>query len=285
MLGKNCGGRFPFGSPFRFRISLSQDYLDWRDADWHGDGAFDEVSQVISVIIPTLNEERTLPNLLSQFPEELIRRYDIELIISDGGSTDQTTQIAGKLAHRVLTSTPSKQHTIGGLRNIGGRKSSGEILFFFNADIMVENIDRFFELMLEAHATPNVVATTCPVYVNPEEENLFDRLFHVFFSLHVWLLNLLGFGTGRGECQVVKRDAFFSCGGYEENYPAGEDFDLFRRLAKKGKIRFLWPLKVYESPRRYRQVGYLRVTALWLINGIWIILFGRSFSSQWKVVR
>lgn len=239
---------------------------------------------MISVIIPTLNEENTLPNLLSQFDEDLMHKYAIELIVADGGSTDQTRQIARQSAHKVLTPSWEK-HTIGGLRNVGARESSGEILFFFNADVIVENIERYFELMLEAHAMPNVVATTCPVFVNPEEESFVDRLYHLFFSLHVWLLNLLGFGTGRGECQVVKRRDFFSIGGYEENYPAGEDFDLFRRLAKKGKIRFLWPVKVYESPRRYRNYGYLRVTMLWLFNGIWIILFGKSFSSQWKLVR
>ena len=45
---------------------------------------------MISVIIPTLNEEKLLPALLAQFSPDVIRKFDLELIVSDGGSTDAT---------------------------------------------------------------------------------------------------------------------------------------------------------------------------------------------------
>ena len=51
----------------------------------------------ISIIIPTLNEEKYLERLLSQIDRKLKSRFNIELIISDGGSKDLTIEIANKI--------------------------------------------------------------------------------------------------------------------------------------------------------------------------------------------
>lgn len=240
---------------------------------------------MISIIIPTLNEESTVEAMLSQFSDELIESHDIELILSDGGSTDGTLSLAKGRARIVLDHPRNRKQTIGEGRNLGARHSSGNVLFFFNADVRVEGIDRFITTMLEAVRPPNVVAATCPVLVYPEEESTLDRFFHRLHNLHVWFLNLLGFGTGRGECHVVKRKEFFLVGGYDEHLAAGEDFDLFLKLARRGRIRFVRSLKVYESPRRYRRLGYGRVTLFWFLNALSIMLRGKSFSKDWEPVR
>ena len=44
----------------------------------------------VSVVIPTLNEEKLLPRMLGQFTPELAARYGIEIVVSDGGSIDRT---------------------------------------------------------------------------------------------------------------------------------------------------------------------------------------------------
>jgi GT2 family glycosyltransferase len=90
---------------------------------------------------------------------------------------------------------------------------------------------------------------------------------------------------GRGECQIIKRDCFLKIGGYNEKIFAGEDYDLYKRLGKLGRIRFLKNIIVYESPRRYREIGYLRVFWNWTINSVWITLFNKSFSNDWKGIR
>jgi GT2 family glycosyltransferase len=101
----------------------------------------------------------------------------------------------------------------------------------------------------------------------------------------VKVLNSLQFGTGRGECQVIKRKAFFNVSGYDERLAAGEDFDLYRRLARRGRIKYVEDLTVYESPRRYRRSGYFRVALLWFLNAVSIIILRRSFSREWKPAR
>ena len=57
----------------------------------------------ISIIIPTLNEEKYLERLLSQIDRKLKSRFNIELIISDGGSKDLTIEIANKYADRIIS--------------------------------------------------------------------------------------------------------------------------------------------------------------------------------------
>jgi hypothetical protein len=65
---------------------------------------------------------------------------------------------------------------------------------------------------------------------------------------------------------------------------AGEDFDLFHRLGKLGHIAFLWDVTVYESPRRFRKLGYVRTSTLWFINFISVLLTKRSWSKHWHRV-
>jgi len=240
---------------------------------------------MISVIIPTLNEEQVIGNLLSQFSEELIKKYEIELILSDGRSQDRTVEIAREKVHVVVSHSGNGRQTIAEARNLGAHRSSGEVLFFINADVRIEDVSRYLREMLDVLQRPGVVAATCPVRVYPEEETLVDCIYHCLHNFHVRALNAIGFGTGRGECQVVQRRAFFEVGGYDEKLAAGEDFDLYRKLARLGSIRYVSSVKVFESPRRYRKFGYLRVWLFWLLNALSIIFRRKSFSEEWEPVR
>jgi len=94
-------------------------------------------------------------------------------------------------------------------------------------------------------------------------------------------MNALGFGYARGGCQIINVKYFNLINGYNENYVAGEDVDIFRRIRKHGKTSIINNLNVFESPRRYRKSGYLNVLFLWFMNWLYIILFKKSFSSKW----
>jgi GT2 family glycosyltransferase len=90
---------------------------------------------------------------------------------------------------------------------------------------------------------------------------------------------------GRGECQIVRRSAFKAIGGYNPEMVAGEDFDLFHRLHSVGKVGYDPRLLVYESPRRYRRYGYMRVWYDWTRNGMAVMFRNRSVSDVWEEVR
>ena len=61
----------------------------------------------------------------------------------------------------------------------------------------------------------------------------------------------------------------------------GEDVDLFRRIRKFGKTSIFNLVNIYESPRRYRKLGYINVLFLWFMNWLFIIIFKKTFSSKW----
>jgi glycosyltransferase involved in cell wall biosynthesis len=238
-----------------------------------------------SVIVPAVNEEKLLPRMLCQFTPDLVEKFSVELVVSDGGSMDGTLDIARAKAHVVVENIPYVKQTISAGRNAGAKKASGKIFVFLNADTFLENPVHFFTRIAEEIEQPGIVAVTCAVGVYPEEERWSDRAFHGFYNWFFYMMNRVGMGMGRGECHVMKREVFAQVHGYADRIAAGEDYDMFRRLEHLGRIRFLRDVLVYESPRRYRRFGYGYVTASWFLNFLSVFFLKRSILSEWKPVR
>lgn len=242
-------------------------------------------NNIISIIIPALNEEKLIRQALIQFDEVVRKKHNLEIIVSDGGSKDATLQIINGLADKVLIHKEIFKQNISQGRNQGALNSKGDVLIFLNADTLISDVNLFFDRILKLFEKNEIVALACPVMVFKNEECLKDRIFHSFYNNYVRFLNKFIMGMGRGECHVIKRKAFEKVGCYNEKMNAGEDFDLYKRLKKIGKIKFLKDIVVYESPRRYRKFGYVKVFWDWTRNSIWITLFKKSISKVWEEVR
>lgn len=239
-----------------------------------------------SIIIPTLNEEKLLPNLLNQLNNSAVKeKYNYEIIVSDGGSKDKTIEIALLNSDIIKVHTESKPQNIAKGRNVGSQYASGDILIFFNGDILLPDPDVFFYYLETYFVKSDYAAMTCKVKIFPEEEKISDKLFHFVYNKYFQILNLLGVGMGRGECQVIRKDVFNKVGGNNETLEAGEDFDLFKRIRKHGKILFAKNIFIYESPRRYRKLTYFGVTWSWLKNSVSIVFRNKSISKEWEQVR
>ena len=245
------------------------------------------VDPVVSLIVPALNEEKLIERTLKAFPREVREQHRVELIVSDGGSNDQTHTIASNHADIIARHTESRRQTIAEGRNMGAAQAKGDILVFINADTVPQNPDEFVRAVSEFvdGANPEVVAFACPVHIAPEERHWSDSIFHNFFNNYVRMLNTIGLGMGRGECQIVRHKAFKTVGGYEKHMAAGEDFDLYRRLTSKGRIGHRHEFGVFESPRRFRRFGYIRVLFEWTLNALAVMTLGRSISKEWEEIR
>ncbi len=239
-----------------------------------------------SIIIPTLNEEKLLPALLAQLNDPVLRKiYEYEIIISDGGSGDDTLKIAMRDADVVVTKGDDAKQNIAVGRNKGANIAKGEILIFFNGDIKIKDVKKLFEEVNNFRGIPKYSAMTCPVRVFPDEEKLSDKIFLGFYNKYFKFLNIIGLGMGRGECHVIRRSIFEELNGYDESLPAGEDFELYTRLRKKGKVYFPGNVCIFESPRRYRKSGHFVILFTWLINSVFVFLAKKSFSNKWEEVR
>ena len=82
---------------------------------------------MISIIIPTLDEERSLPPLLDAIHQQTAAH---EVIVVDGGSQDRTLEVARDRGVRTLVSHPGRGAGI----SIGAEASRGDVLFFLHAD-------------------------------------------------------------------------------------------------------------------------------------------------------
>ena len=234
---------------------------------------------MFSIIIPTLNEHQIIAQAINQF-DEVKNKYSIEVIVSDSGSIDNTVLIAKKYVDNVVI-YDDKNCNISKARNLGAKNAKNKYLIFLDADILIKDIEVFFETIISEFNNKNLIAITPRISVYPDEETKIDQFIHLIMLLISNILNKVGIGYSRGGCQIIKSTYFNRIDGYNEKYVAAEDVDIFRRLRKLGKTKILNNLKVYESPRRYRKFGYINVLCSWFMNWAYTLLFKRSFSTKW----
>ena len=236
-----------------------------------------------------LNEEKLLEGTLSVYSRELRERYNAELVVSDGGSTDATIEIAERHADTIIQHKEERRQTIAEGRHQGALAAQGHVLVFINGDTVPADVERFFDTVTAfakregPYARGSALA--CPVHVGPHESKPLDAVFHSLQNGYTRLLNVFRLGAGRGECQIVRREVYDLVGGYRVDLAAGEDFDLFARIGLKARVRFASEVLVYESPRRFRKFGYLRILYWWSLNALSVLFTGHSSSDEWEAVR
>lgn len=239
---------------------------------------------MISIIIPTLNEQRVIGETIRKLKGGL-SRIDHEVIVSDGGSRDGTVQIANNLGAKVVVG--QKPGTIARGRNEGAKMAQGEYLVFIDADVSINNADTFFKKLLGVFdSRSEVVAATVGIRVIPEMETFVDRL--VFSSLNFFHLvsnNIFNFGRAAGEFQMIRARAFMRVGGYREDLAASEDYDMFFRLSKNGKTLYVRGLRVFHTGRRAHAIGWPRLLWEWSRNAFMVAFFKRSHSKKWDEIR
>ena len=206
----------------------------------------------ISIIIPTLNESDTIATTLST----LTNRSQVEVILVDGGSCDDTADIAKSSGAKVLRTTPSKARQM----NAGAAAATGEVLLFLHADT---RLPEYFEKPILGHINQNgVAAGAFQLCIDSDVRGLrfIERVAN-------WRSRHLQAPYGDQGIFVTK-SLFHEIGGYPD-IPIMEDFELIRRLRRKGKIVIV-NKSLKTSPRRWLNMGIFKT---WLINQIMIIAY------------
>lgn len=239
---------------------------------------------MISIIIPTFNEEKVIESTLRTLASTLTLPH--EIIVSDGGSSDRTVEIAAKYAAIVVFSGSGRQ-TIARGRNDGAKMARGDFLIFLDADCVIPEPDRFFtQALSQFERNPNLVALTANLRVFPAVETFGDRLVHGAANFGLRLKNnLCKRGESFGEFQMIRQEAFTRLSGFREDLVTIEDADMFRRLSKIGRTMIDPQLTVLHTGRRAHQVGWPRLIVMWLVNSFFVSVYDRSFTREWTAIR
>ena len=239
---------------------------------------------VISIIIPTFKEGPFLERTLKNFENLEIPH---EIIITDGGSTDGTLDIARRYTDKIVVWDQPRRQTFGEAKNAGAELATGEYLVFIDADVTIPSPQSFFKEMLakfEQH--PTLVAMTVPLLPWVENHSLIDAFFCA--PLNIWYIisnNIFRYGNASGEFQMVRRSVFIDAGGYREDLAGGEDTDFFNRMGKIGRTLSYWHLFVRHSCRRAHQTGWLKLYWMWARQGFSVLLLSRTAYKEWTVIR
>ncbi|HLD41486.1 MAG TPA: glycosyltransferase [archaeon] len=202
----------------------------------------------LSVIIPTLNEEKYIGKCLQSLKNQTFR--DFEVIVADTVSKDRTAGIAKKYGARVVSTT--KKGPAAG-RNAGAEKAKGEILVFTNADAVLSR--NVLKSIVEKTSNKKIVGGVCSFY--PLNGRFFDK---VFFKFGNWISRAsmkMNFTYSPGECLFVKKPVFQKIGGFREDLVFNEDNDLANSCFNFGKFIYL-KARVDISLRRYKKYGYFK---------------------------
>ncbi len=240
---------------------------------------------MISFVIPAHNEEEIIVKTLS-FLRAGAQDIPHEIILSDDGSTDSTIEKASPLTDHIVRYQGEIPKTIGAARNRGAREAQGNIIFFLDSDVRIrEPKDFLSKVIAHFESNPRLVAMTVSTRIYPEIETRADKIVLAFFDLYFrFANNVLGLGLTHGKCMIVRTEAFRRVKGFNENIIASEDAELFMRLGKIGRTRLDPTLRVYHSGRRAHAMGWPALLWRWTLNGIWITLFKRGYSKDWKRV-
>jgi glycosyltransferase involved in cell wall biosynthesis len=239
---------------------------------------------MISIIIPTYNEEKVIETTVRQFDGLTIPH---EVIVSDSKSSDRTVAIAKRCADKVVGLPPGAKRCIAQGRNDGAAVAAGEYMAFLDADVTIPNPNIFFTKALMAFAhDPRLVAITAQVKVHRHLSKWGDKIvYSVLNPYFAFFNNVLNFGMSAGEFHMVKTSAFKEVGGNNVKLVAAEDMDLFHRLAKKGRVRTVWALIVFHPGRRLHQEGWVRTVYRWIRNALSVWFLKKSADKEWEPVR
>jgi rSAM/selenodomain-associated transferase 2/rSAM/selenodomain-associated transferase 1 len=194
---------------------------------------------LISIIIPTLNEEENIAACL----RGTLNASQVERIVVDGGSRDQTMEIARSCGAKVINSPAGRARQM----NAGAEMASGDLLLFLHADTLLP--EGFDDCVRQVLTQPGVAAGAFEFRLDATSRGL-----QIIERIANWRSRFLQLPYG--DQAIFIRSALFREMGRYPDMPILEDFELVRRLKRKGRIHTA-SYPAITSARR------------WMAGGVW----------------
>jgi glycosyltransferase involved in cell wall biosynthesis len=217
---------------------------------------------LLSIVIPSFNEENYLPILLESIKKQSFKDY--EIIVADNLSSDKTKEIASQYgAIMVLGGLP------GTGRNCGAAVAHGDNILFLDADVVLP-ID-FLQDILSEFKDKGYGVATCKV--NPISDRKVDRFMHRCYNRFICVMaDFLPFAPGF--CILINHQSHDLIKGFDEAIMLGEDSEYVQRAGKIAKFGILKSQKIPVSVRRLDRDGRSNIAVKYILSGIYMCLIG-----------
>jgi rSAM/selenodomain-associated transferase 2 len=207
---------------------------------------------LISIIIPTLNEEKAIAEVLEH---TLWLEGHSEIIVVDGGSQDQTLELA-KSFEKINVHQSSKGRAAQ--MNHGASRATGDIFLFLHADTYLPKT--YYNDLIQLMEYHEIIAGSFKLKMDKK---------HPIFKFYEWCSRFsLEFFTYGDHGMFIRADVFNNIGGFK-SIPFMEDVEIQKRLRQKGQIKKLDTF-VMTSSRRFQKNG---VTVQLIIDTLLVIAF------------
>jgi rSAM/selenodomain-associated transferase 2 len=202
-----------------------------------------KLRETISIVVPVYNEAALIRSFLLQLRE---RAGDAEILIADGGSSDNTREQARELCDRVVIAQRGRAKQM----NTGAAVASGKVFWFLHVDCEVPR--GCLDEIANALRDPSTAGGFFRIRLPPDR--LVYRLTDSFAHYAGRILRIRCSDHGF----FCRRDAFDQIGGFPE-IELMEDAEFFHKLRRLGRVAIV-SSRLSISPRRYEQIGPWRLT-------------------------
>ncbi len=218
---------------------------------------------MLTIVIPTMNEESCLPGLLASIKRQTLQ--PAEIIVADAGSSDRTREIAKEYGAIVVDGG-----TVSVGRNAGAVLAKTDLILFLDADVELRDPE-FLEKSIGEMMERKLDLATCDVF--PLSDAFIDHFMHKAYNTYVRAWGSV-FPHAPGFCMLARRDLHERIGGFDEEITFCEDHDYARRTKGIGKFGFLKSTKIPVSIRRMDRDGRMKIAMKYLFAELHLAVLG-----------
>ena len=219
---------------------------------------------MITIVIPTKDEEEYLPNLLESIKKQTLQPKQV--IVADAGSTDGTCEISKHYGALV-----GEGGLPGAGRNRGAEITKTDYILFLDADVELRDPD-FLEKALGEILERKLDIATCDVF--PLSDAFLDHFGHKAYNNYARAWGSM-FPHAPGFCTFVRKDLHDRIGGYDETITFCEDHDYAKRACKiNAAYGFLTNKKIPVSIRRMDRDGRINVAIKYMLAELYTATVG-----------
>jgi len=235
-----------------------------------------KITQLITIVIPSYNEEKYIYNTLWKISRQRFPR-SLEVIIADGDSTDDTLKFIKKASEdfKNLSIKVIKGGKVGYGRNQGAKIVTTPYIIFMDADSILIEQDILMESLkyLETH---EIISVKQKSITSEDIKSTYT------YKILDWIRKIMPITFCTGCFFLISKDKFDKLGGFDETLQNSEDFWLSKKV-KTSKFKIL-DKHIGQDNRRFLKIGYWGFLKLNILNYInfWNIKWFKQDVGYWN---